>query len=304
VVRLRELAQPSLIGQIGALAKVAAEPEAQRVSSYSQGGGPGAIYSQTQKLFCHNFQADPGSVPIVSTYFLHPDLGGCATPAQIAAYMPTFHRRVGELVAAIANRPVVLLLETDAFGSSSCMARHGDLADWEAAVRYEVDATAALPHAVVYVEGGYSDSNSPGYTARALNRVDITRIRGFYTNDTHENWTINEVRWAEKVSRMTHGAHFIVNTAQNGRGPLLNPHPTTQGVEDLCNPPGRGLGPRPTTATGFAAADAFLWTSVPGNSSGSCNGGTPSGTFWAARAIQLADDANGQLGPGYPSLPY
>jgi hypothetical protein len=43
---------------------------------------------------------------------------------------------------------------------------------------------ATLPHAVVYVEAGYSDSNTVGYTARALNAIDINKIRGFFTNDT------------------------------------------------------------------------------------------------------------------------
>jgi endoglucanase len=290
--------------EIRMLEKIAVQPEAQRVSVYSQGGGPGAIYSQTQKLLCHNFTADPGSIPIISTYFLHPALGGCATPSQINAAGPAFRRRVDELVAAIGNRPAVLLLEFDGLGSSSCMAKHGDLWMWEADIRYEVDQAAKLPHAVVYAEAGYSDSNSATYTARALNHVDIGRIRGFFTNDTHINWTIDEIRWGAAISRMTHGADFIVNTAQNGNGPKLNPHPVTQGTEDLCNPAGRGLGPIPTTRTGFAHVDAFLWTGPPGNSSGTCHGGTASGTFWAARAIQLASAANGRLGPGYPSAPY
>jgi endoglucanase len=298
------LEPPSVVRQIRELEKIAVEPEVQRISIYSQGGGPGAIFAQAEKLFCHNFTADPGSIPIISTYFLHPALGGCATPSQINAAWPAFRRRVDELAAAIGNRPVVLLLETDAFGSSACMARMGDLGMWEADVRYEVDRMAALPHTVVYVEAGYSDANSAGYTARALNQVDIGRIRGFFTNDTHQNWTINEVRWADKVSRQTHGANYIVNTAQNGNGPLLNPDPVHQGVEDLCNPPGRGLGPKPTTNTGVPHADAFLWTSPPGNSSGTCNGGTASGTFWAARAVDLATNANNRLGPGFPSQPY
>jgi endoglucanase len=94
-----------------------------------------------------------------------------------------------------------------------------------------------------------------------------------------------------------------VNTADNGRGPLLNPHPITQGVEDLCNPPNRGLGPTDTTTTGFGAADAFLWTHPPGNSSG-CGGGPPGGVFWVARAVQEAENANNRLGPGFPSQPY
>jgi endoglucanase len=111
------------------------------------------------------------------------------------------------------------------------------------------------------------------------------------------------VRWASRVSKLTHGAHFIVNTAQNGRGPLLNAHPTTQGIENLCNPPGRGLGIPDTTNTGSPAADAFLWTHPPGNSSG-CGGGPPGGVFWPARAIQLAQNANLQLGSGLPGRPY
>jgi cellulase/cellobiase CelA1 len=89
-----------------------------------------------------------------------------------------------------------------------------------------------------------------------------------------------------------------------GNGPLLNRHPTTEGVEALCNPPGRGLGPRDTTVTGFPHADAFLWTHTPGNSSGHCNGGPDSGSFWMDRALDLAAHANDRIGPSYPSQPY
>jgi endoglucanase len=285
------------------LEKIAAQPEVQRLSAYSWGGGPGAIFKQTEKLLCHNFTADRGTIPLLNTYFLHPAAGTCPSPAALAGAGPTFRRRVDELADAVARRPAVFLLETDGIGTTRCIARAGSLGLWEADLRYEVGRIAALPHSVVYVEGGYSDSNSVRYTARVLNAVGVGRIRGFYTNDTHQQWTINEVRWATRISRLTHGAHFIVNTAQNGRGPLLNPHPVTQGVEDLCNPPGRGTGPRDTTHTGFRYADAWMWTSPPGNSSG-CGGGPSGGTFWAARAIGLAARANGRLGPGWPSRPY
>jgi endoglucanase len=296
-------ANPGLAHQVAELSKIASEPEAQRLSIYSGGGGPGAIFGQAEKIFCSNLTADPGSIPIFNTYFLHPALGGCPTPRQVDAYGPTFRRRVNEMAAATGRRPAVFLLELDAIGSSGCIIQHHSIRQWEADLRYEMDKMQALPHTVVYVEGGYSDSNTPAYAARILNAIGVRRIRGFFTNDTHLQWTINEVRYATKIARLTHGAHFIVNTAQNGRGPLLNPHPTTQGVENLCNPPNRGLGIRDTTNTGYPFADAFMWTHPPGNSSG-CGGGPPSGVFWAARAIQLAEDANNQLGPGFPSLPY
>jgi endoglucanase len=294
---------PGLASQVTELAKIASEPDVQRVSAYSQGGGPGAIFAQTQKLLCQNLTADPGSIPILNTYFLHPAAGNCPTPAELNAAGPTFRRRVNEFAAAVDRRPAVLLLEADALGNSSCVVRHGSLSLWEADLRYEIGKLGALPHAVAYVEAGYSDSNSVAYIVRALNAIGVRRIRGFYTNDTHLNWTINEVRWATRISQRTYGARFIVNTAQNGNGPLLNPHPRTQGIEDLCNPPGRGLGPPPTTSTGVALADAWLWTSPPGNSSG-CGGGPPGGIFWPDRAVSLAANANQRLGPLYPSQPY
>ena len=297
-------ANPSLAHQVQELSKIASEPEAQRFSIFSEGGGPGAIFGQVQKIFCTNMTADPGSIPIINTYFLHPALGGCATPAQIRAYNPVFRRRIDEMAAGIENRPAVTLLELDAIGSSSCMVKQHSLPEWEADLRYEINAIQALPHTVVYVEGGYSDGNSPQYTARILNAVGVSKIRGFFTNDTHLNWTINEVRWATRVSKLTHGAHFIVNTSDNGRGPLLNRNRVKNGNEDLCNPPGRGIGPRDTTNTGSRYADAFLWTHPPGNSGGSCGGGPSSGVFWPARAVQMAENANQQLGPGYPSSPY
>jgi endoglucanase len=298
------LGDSGLAYPVSELAKIAAEPEVERISAYSRGGGPGAIFLETETILCQYMTADPGSIPILNTYFLHPAAGVCPTPARLHAAGPAFRRWVDELAAAVDRRPVVFLLETDALGSTRCIAHAGSLAAWEGDLRYEIGKLGSLPHAVAYVEAGYSDSNSVGYTARALNAIGVNRIRGFFTNDTHENWTIKEVSWATKISKLTHGAHFIINTAQNGTGPALNPNPGIQGVEDLCNPPGRGLGPRPTTDTGFALADAWLWTSPPGNSSGPCGGGPPGGVFWAARAVGLAALANGRLGPQYPSDPY
>ena len=286
------------------LEKIASEPEAQRISAFSQGGSPAGVHNQTVKLFCHNFTADPGAIPIINTYFLHGTLHSCATTGQINAYRPKFEAQMRAIASAVGRRPVVWLLELDYLGSSGCIRQGGALPGWESLMRYEVRTLGSLPHAVTYIEAGYSDSNPPGYTARALNNSDISRTQGFYTNDTHLQWTIKEVHWGERISQLTHGAHFIVSTAQNGRGPKLNPHPVTQGIEALCNPPGRGLGPRPTTDPGFWHVDAFLWAIGPGNSSGSCHGGPPANVFWPARAIGLAERAQGKLGPGYAARPY
>jgi endoglucanase len=293
----------SLTHEVTELEKIADAPEPQRFSSFSRGGGPGAIYAQVVKVLCNNLTADPGSIPIISTYFLHASLKGCPSSGQIYSYMPTFKRRINEMVSATGNIPVVYLLELDSIGSSYCIYKHGSLPAWEAALRYEINKVSSLPHAVVYVEGGYSDSDTPKYNAMILNAIGIRKIRGFFTNDTHINWTINELKFDEKISKLTHGSNFVIDTADNGNGPKLNPHPGRQGIEDLCNPPDRALGPQTNTSTGYKHADGFLWTHIPGVSSG-CGGGPPGGVFWLPKAVGEAERANNRLGPHFPSRPY
>ena len=85
----------------------------------------------------------------------------------------------------------------------------------------------------------------------------------------------------------------MINTAVNGRGPLH-----VGGTNVWCNPPGRGLGRPPTSSTGIAGVDAFLWISRPGFSAGACNGGPlPVGSWWPERALTLARLQTSRLGP-------
>jgi endoglucanase len=79
------------------------------------------------------------------------------------------------------------------------------------------------------------------------------------------------------------------------------------GNEVLCNPPGRGLGPisvanRVAQPTGYAADDGSLWFSNPGGSGGQCvPGAPPTGVYWPAYAVMLADNWVHKIaGPHYP----
>ena len=107
--------------------------------------------------------------------------------------------------------------------------------------------------------------------------------------------------------------HFVVDTSRNGQGAWTPPAGKYSGDPQVwCNPPGRGAGTPPTTATGNPLVDAYLWVKVPGESDGSCNrsiagsttdpewGGIvdpPAGTWFPQQALQLAQLASPPLLP-------
>jgi endoglucanase len=305
-----------------ALAKIASQEETQNVSLFAQGGGPGAILAQTTKLLCNNAAADPtpATVPVFSTFFIYPQGQFCPKLPAIQRWQKTFIRLVNEMAQGIGSKRAVIFMEIDSIGTSSCLKKKS-LKLWLHDLSWEANVFSRLPHAVVYEEAGYSDAQGPLWTANRLWQAGVNQVEGFYTNGTHFAWSSKEIKWAEKVSndlfRMSRGsyhAHFVVNTAQNGRGPLLNPHPVQQGIENLCNPPGRGLGRMPTGNVdptsdnlNFPNLDGFMWTGVPGRSHNSnCPGGPwqAAGVFDSRFALELAQNANQQLGPGFPSEPY
>jgi len=86
-------------------------------------------------------------------------------------------------------------------------------------------------------------------------------------------------------------AHFVIDTSRNGLGPWAYPAGIYAAHEDWCNPPGRGTGALPTTATNTPLVDAYLWIKVPGESDGKCYRGTVGPTD-PARGME--DPAAGQ----------
>ena len=81
----------------------------------------------------------------------------------------------------------------------------------------------------------------------------------------------------------------MIDTSRNGQGPS-----TSTGTQEWCNPPGRGLGERPTTTTNIPRLDAKLWIKTPGESDGECaDAEDPAAGRWfprqAAELIRLAN---------------
>jgi endoglucanase len=131
-------------------------------------------------------------------------------------------------------------------------------------------------------------------------------------------WTLTDQWYIDNVESQTWVpypgdaglTHFVIDTSRNGQGPWT-PTASYPDAQDWCNPPGRGVGLRPTMETGNTLIDAYLWVKIPGESDGQCTrglgpGGTTvdpewgiidpaAGDWFSQMALQLAQNANPPL---------
>jgi endoglucanase len=108
----------------------------------------------------------------------------------------------------------------------------------------------------------------------------------------------NNAWYAGNLGAATPTVHFVIDTSRNGQGAWDTAsagYPSAGVAQDWCNPPGRGLGARPTPSTGNSLVDAYLWIKTPGESDGSCTRGTagPGDPEWGG----ITDPAAGQWFP-------
>jgi endoglucanase len=90
--------------------------------------------------------------------------------------------------------------------------------------------------------------------------------------------------------------HAVIDTSRNGQGPWTAPAGSPAGDPQVwCNPPGRGLGLKPTLTTGSPYVDAYLWVKIPGESDGECTRWDPAGGIDPVRGY--ADPAAGAWFP-------
>jgi endoglucanase len=247
----------------------------------------------------------PGSVPLLSTYTLVHGAGKNGdTPAQQAAY----HNFITGFAQGIGSSRAILFLEIDSLITASGLNSHGlavRMAELSDAINI---LTTNCPRLVIYLDAGAADALPARTAANLLNRAGVAKIQGFFLNATHFDWTSKEIRYGNQISAMTGGKHFVVNTGENGQGPLTPKNRVKTGNEVLCNPINRGLGPKPTTNTGYPKVDMFAWTTNPGESGGTCNGpgslpgGPPTGQYWPKYAAMLVKNAVFRVnGPRRPS---
>ncbi|GAA1858534.1 glycoside hydrolase family 6 protein [Actinomadura bangladeshensis] len=208
-------------------------------------------------------------------------------------------------------------------------------------INYAITTLQRLPRTGVYVDSGHSDwqplnDYDAGYgepraqlgMAGRLLKGGIAKADGFALNVSNYRGTDELVSYGTRLSkclrfRQETGAascsdtdlagvpddprgltHFVLDTSRNGQGPWTPPADQYTDAQVWCNPPGRGLGARPSTRTGDPLVDAFLWVKRPGESDGQCTRGTAgpedpeygvvdpaAGAWWGEYALGLAQRA-------------
>jgi endoglucanase len=103
------------------------------------------------------------------------------------------------------------------------------------------------------------------------------------TQSDFSTWGLTTAWYAAHMGSSVASTHFVIDTSRNGNGPnsmqAFGAAPFNQSAATVsalangnwCNPPGSGLGLRPTSNTGVPLLDAYLWVKTPGQSDGQCD---------------------------------
>ncbi|MBM9507584.1 glycoside hydrolase family 6 protein [Actinacidiphila acididurans] len=233
--------------------------------------------------------------------------GGAADTAAYQAWIDAIR-------AGIGGRPAAIILEPDSLAllPSDCGqddAQGSRTADRYAQIRYAVHALEPLSRTKVYLDAGHSGWHSVNDIVPRLVAGGIDEASGYFLNvsnyrsddelawygtlvssclayvagggaaadcpnqwwpqDDARAWLIANVHTAPAAMK-----HFVTDTSRNGQGPWTPPAGVYSDPQDWCNPPGRGLGARPTLDTGNPLQDARFWIKIPGESDGQCTRGT------------------------------
>ncbi|MCW2764347.1 MAG: Cellulase [Nocardioides sp.] len=214
-----------------------------------------------------------GAVPLFVVYGI-PDRdctgGFSAGGLTVDEYGPW----VQEIAAALAGAPAAVVLEPDALAAAISCGRR----DQRVALITDALARLRTVGASTYVDGGHSHWVEPEALAALLREVGVDSIRGFATNVANYQTHADERRYAERLSGLLGGAHYVIDSGRNGYG----------STDEWCNPLGRALGLAPESVDDGTGLDALLWVKPPGESDGECRGGPPAGEFWPDRALALA----------------
>lgn len=190
---------------------------------------------------------------------------------------------IKQVSAGLSSGKAILVLEPDGLANIDCMSSVQQ-ADRYSMISSALDIFKANnPGTRVYLDAGNSGWIDSTTMAGRLNKAGVSKSAGFALNVSNFYTTAENTDYGQRVSALTNGAHFVIDTSRNGNG--------SNGGQ-WCNPAGMALGHTPTLSTGTALEDALLWIKQPGESDGACGGGPAAGGWWADYALGLARAAN------------
>ncbi|MFJ3666460.1 glycoside hydrolase family 6 protein [Streptomyces sp. NPDC090106] len=203
-----------------------------------------------------------------------------------AADADTYRSWIGKFADALGDAEALVVLEPDAVAHIVDGCTPGEYhGEREQLLGEAIDRLKRQPHTKVYLDAGNpSWIREPDKLVEPLRRAGVERADGFSLNVSNFQTDAATRTYGLGLSKELGGKHFVVDSSRNGKGPLPGA---------WCNPPGRALGTPPTTDTGEAALDAYLWVKRPGESDGTCEGGPDAGQWWPEYALGLARNSQG-----------
>jgi endoglucanase len=261
------------------LAKIAGQPQAVWFGDWLT---PAKARSQAATLVAAAKRSH-ALLPVVLYNIPYRDCSGYS--AGGAKSNAAYQAWIDQVAAGLTGGRVAVVLEPDALANLDCLTAARQTSRL-ALLRYAVARLVGMAGVAVYVDAGHSDFKPVDVIASRLQQAGVAQAAGFALNVANFQTTASELAYGQGVSAAVGGAHFLIDTSRNGAGP-------STGSLAWCNPPGRALGARPSTATRDPRLDATLWIKTVGLSDGSCRTGAPAaGVWWLNYAIGLAKRAS------------
>ncbi|MFE3828024.1 glycoside hydrolase family 6 protein [Streptomyces sp. NPDC059092] len=254
--------------------RIAARPAAVWFAAYNPGAVTGEVRAVTAGA------AEAGRVPVLVPYAIPDrDCGGASQGG--APDLAAYDGWIREFAAGLGGGASIVVLEPDSVALSDCLDAAARAARYASLARAARTIHAASPKARVYFDAGHSGWHPAERQADLLRAAGAASSGdGVFTNVANFHRTADEAAYARRVLAALGGPArlgAVIDTSRNGNG--------APAAGQWCDPAGRALGRAPTTDTGEARIDAYLWVRLPGESDG-CTGAA--GSFAPDVAYELA----------------
>ncbi|GLA31592.1 hypothetical protein AnigIFM63604_001073 [Aspergillus niger] len=337
------LAIPSLTGSLSSLQ--AAATAAAKVPSFVWLDTAAKVPTMGDYLADIKSQNAAGANPPIAGQFVVYDLPDrdCAALASNGEYSiaddgvehyKSYIDSIREILVQYSDVHTLLVIEPDSLANLVTNLNVAKCANAESAylecTNYAL-TQLNLPNVAMYLDAGHAGwlgwpaNQQPAanlFASVYKNASSPAAVRGLATNVANYNaWTISscpsytqgnsvcdEQQYINAIAPLLQAqgfdAHFVVDTCRNGKQPTGQ-----QAWGDWCNVINTGFGERPTTNTGDALVDAFVWVKPGGESDGTSDSSATrydahcgysdalqpapeAGTWFQAYFVQLLTNAN------------